>query len=189
MDEYLDTAYKATDQLLFLVNDLLDISRIESGRITLHIEPLVLRDLITETGKFFEETMRAKNLNFKIEADPTLKANGDAPHVREVLNNFISNAVKYTPTGEIVERLDDDGTNITCSVSDTGTGIQPEDIPKLFEKFSRVNGSNKETAMVEGTGLGLYIVKKLVELMGGKVGVESTLGKGSRFWFTLPKSS
>ncbi len=187
LDGYLNVAYKATEQVLLLVNDLLDVSRIESGRISLVTEPVVLKDIVTDTFTIFETPLKDKNLTVIIQVEPTVIVKGDATRVREIVSNLISNAVKYTLTGGITVNATVTGDLITCSVADTGLGIKPDDQARLFEKFSRVNGSYKELATVEGTGLGLYITKKLVELMGGTIGVESSVGAGSRFWFTLPK--
>lgn len=188
MDEYLNVAFKATEQVLFLVNDLLDVSRIESGRIQLNIEAVALHELVTETGKIYENLMAEKGLSFTLEIDPALMVKADLPRLREVFSNFISNAAKYTIKGSITVKAVVNGDMITCSVTDTGVGISKEDQAKLFDKFSRLKNNAKELANVEGTGLGLYITKKLVELMGGTLGIESEVGKGSSFWFTIPKA-
>jgi signal transduction histidine kinase len=188
MDEYLNVAFKATEQVLFLVNDLLDVSRIESGRIQLNIEAVALHELVTETGKIYENLMAEKGLSFTLEIDPALMVKADLPRLREVFSNFISNAAKYTIKGSITVKAVVNGDMVTCSVSDTGVGISKEDQAKLFDKFSRLKNNAKELANVEGTGLGLYITKKLVELMGGTLGIESEVGKGSSFWFTIPKA-
>jgi len=187
LDGYLNVAYKATEQVLLLVNDLLDVSRIESGRISLVTEPVALKEIVTDTFTIFETPLKDKNLTVTIQVEPTVIVKGDPTRVREIVSNLISNAVKYTLTGGVTVNATVSGEIVTCSIQDTGLGIKPEDQARLFEKFSRVNGSYKELATVEGTGLGLYITKKLVELMGGTIGLESTQGKGSRFWFTLPK--
>jgi len=188
MDDYLHVAFKATEQVLFLVNDLLDVSRIESGRIQLNIESVNLLDLVTETGKIYENLLQEKSLTFAIEIDPALSVKADMPRLTEIFSNFISNAIKYSIQGGITVKASVAGDMVTCSVIDTGVGISKEDQAKLFDKFSRLKNNMKELANVEGTGLGLYITKKLIELMGGTNGIDSEVGKGSTFWFTIPKA-
>ncbi len=187
MDDYLNVAFKATEQVLFLVNDLLDVSRIESGRIQLNIETVNLLNVTTETAKIYENLMQEKSIVFSTEIDPALSVKADMPRLREILSNFISNAAKYTIKGSIKVTAVVNGDLVTCSVVDTGVGISKEDQNKLFDKFSRLKSNAKELANVEGTGLGLYITKKLVEMMGGTLGIDSEEGKGSTFWFTIPK--
>lgn len=187
MDEYLNVAYKATEQVLFLVNDLLDVSRIESGRIQLTLESVNLLSLVTETAKIYENLISEKQLTLKVEIDPAISVKADLPRLREVISNLISNAAKYTVKGGITVKATLVDTMVTVSVADTGIGISPEDKLKLFDKFSRLKNNTKELANVEGTGLGLYITKKLIELMGGNINVDSQEGQGSNFWFTIPR--
>ena len=187
MHEYLGVAYAATQRLILLVNDLLNVSRIESDRVTLNIVPLSLKSLVDETIAVFAPQANEKKLGLTSTIDATTLVMGDDAKVRETLSNFISNAIKYTPTGSVsISALPAENNHIKISVKDTGLGISPADQAKLFQKFSRVNSSYKELATVEGTGLGLYICKKFVELMGGTIGVESAPGSGSTFFFTLP---
>lgn len=186
MDEYLQIALKATDQVLFLVNDLLDVSRIESGRLQLTIEPINLLSLVSETGGIYQNLIKEKGLEFAIEIDPQIMVNADSARLREILSNLLSNAIKYSLKGSVKVRASIQESLVTVNVIDTGVGISKEDQAKLFDKFIRLNANYKELASVEGTGLGLYITKKLVELMGGTIGVDSDLGAGSKFWFTVP---
>ncbi|HPB06468.1 MAG TPA: ATP-binding protein, partial [Prolixibacteraceae bacterium] len=116
--------------------------------------------------------------------DMETRITADYDKVRQVITNLISNAFKYTPKGEIIIGCDRVNENIEFYIQDTGIGIQPKDIDHIFERFYR--GSNIDESKTRGTGLGLSIVKELVELLGGKLRVESTIGKGSKFSFTIP---
>lgn len=188
LEGYLNTAYKATEQVLVLVNDLLDVSRIETGHISLVSESVTLQTVVNETIAIFEIPLKDKKLIVTVDVDPILVVRGDNTRIREVVNNLLSNAIKYTLAGSITVRASAANGVVTCSIIDTGMGIKPENQQHLFEKFSRVTASNKQLATIEGTGLGLYITKKLVELMNGSIGLESEEGKGSTFWFTLPQA-
>jgi len=116
--------------------------------------------------------------------DMETRITADYDKVRQVITNLISNAFKYTPKGEIIIGCDRVNENIEFYIQDTGIGIQPKDIDHIFERFYR--GSNIDESKTRGTGLGLSIVKELIELLGGKLRVESTIGKGSKFSFTIP---
>lgn len=187
LNDYLTIAYESIQRLIALVNDLLDVSRIESGRVTLDIKPLDLAKVITETIGIFEPQAKAKGLSLVCPALSTVSIKADDNKLREILNNFVSNGIKYTMQGSVTISTEEKGDMIRINITDTGTGLTPEDQTKLFQKFSRVNSSYKELATVEGTGLGLYISKQFVEMMGGTLGVTSEVGKGSTFWFELPK--
>jgi len=184
--EYVQKMLKGADTLLSLIDDLLDMSRLHAGRFSLQEAPFNLgveARLVLET---LQPLAEQKSLRLRSEIPSLPDLTGDAGRIRQVLVNLVNNAVKFTPAGgAIVVRACDEGDRLRCEVSDTGIGIAPEDLPKLFKPFSQVDMSS--TRKVGGTGLGLSISKALVEAHGGAIGVESTPGKGSTFWFTLPK--
>ena len=178
--------------LLDLINEVLDISRIESGRLSLSLEPVQLAGLIGDmTGTM---APLARDYRVKIIAenspDDALFVRADRQRLKQVLLNLITNAVKYNKQDGTVtiktKVLEQESSGLSyhrISVADTGTGIQPEDIGKLFKPFERIGA---EKTAIEGSGLGLAVVKKLMDAMGGKVGVESTRGIGTTFWIDLP---
>jgi signal transduction histidine kinase/DNA-binding response OmpR family regulator len=194
--DYLQTIRLSSDQLLAVINDVLDFSKIESGKLDLEIEPLGVRAAVEEACDIAAPRARDKGLELIIDvADegeaavpPAIK--GDITRLRQVLINLVNNAVKFTPAGEVTVHVRRRGTNaqgravLEFRVTDSGIGISPDRIGALFEAFTQVDAST--TRKYGGTGLGLAICKRLVELMGGELGVESELGKGSTFWFTVP---
>lgn len=172
--------------LIELVNDLLDASKLESGTMRLEIASIDLRGLIDELRETMEPLVREKGLKMEdaLPADlPLVEA--DRPKLRRILVNLVSNAIKFTSKGGqvAVRAVREDGA-VRISVSDTGVGIAPEDVKLLFDKYEQAR--SRATRGEKGTGLGLYITKQLVELHGGEIKVESELGKGSTFSFTLP---
>jgi len=194
--DYLQTVRLSSDQLLAVINDILDFSKIESGKLELEAEPLSLRGAVEEACDIAAPRAREKGLELIIDIAEAnaggvpAAIRGDITRLRQVLINLINNAVKFTNKGEVTvhARLvrTDDGTGravIEFRVTDTGIGIPPERLPQLFEAFTQVDAST--TRKYGGTGLGLAICKRLVELMGGQLGVESEFGKGSTFWFTM----
>jgi signal transduction histidine kinase/DNA-binding response OmpR family regulator len=184
--EYLGIVRSNVDRLMALINDLLDISRIESGRVQLKLEQVD----VSEIMKLVERTMRplldGKNQTLTTEMHSELpRAWADRDRVVQVLTNLVSNAHKYTQAdGAIVVRAFCRDQMVRVEVQDHGMGIPPDVIPKLFSRFFRVDSSLPRE--IGGTGLGLSIVKSIVEMQGGSVTIESTLGKGSTFAFTLP---
>jgi PAS domain S-box-containing protein len=184
--EYLNIVKSNVDRLVALINDLLDISRIESGRIKLDLAPVNLPEIITSVVTTMRPLLEGKSqaLTSDIAADLPL-AMGDRDRVVQVVTNLVSNAHKYTQAGgqiRVLAQREQDFVRV--AVKDNGMGIPDEDIPKLFTRFFRVDSSL--TREIGGTGLGLSIVKSIVELQGGSVSVESELGSGSTFAFTLP---
>jgi PAS domain S-box-containing protein len=177
------------DRLTALVNDILDISRIETGRIRLTIEPLDLIELIDQVVASFREQYRDEGMALIWEAPETLPAvRGDAARVTQVLSNLVANAWQYTPYGgevSISARTVDGFVQV--DVADNGIGIAPENIARIFDRFFRADHPMVQEA--EGTGLGLSIVKMFVEMLGGEIWVDSTLGAGSTFSFTMPLAS
>lgn len=191
LDDYLTIAYESIQRLIVLVNDLLDVSRIEGGRVSLELKPIPLSKVIKETIEIYDPQAKAKNLTLINTVDlleTELFVLADDMKIRDVLNNLVSNAIKYTPEGSVTISVEPRGSVIRINVTDTGMGISPEDQEKLFQKFSRVGTSFKQMATIEGTGLGLYIGKQFAEMMNGQIGLTSQVGKGSTFWFELPKA-
>ncbi|HWA51905.1 MAG TPA: GAF domain-containing sensor histidine kinase [Patescibacteria group bacterium] len=185
----INTAQKATEHAINLVNDMLDVSRIEAGRIMLNITSFNLFDLMAEIVNELKITGQPKKITLDFQADSVLAIKADIDRTRQIIVNLISNSIKYTPTGGLVKVYATKVNNeIHVSVSDNGIGIKAEDLSKLFTKFGRLDNSLTGVAKAPGTGLGLYITRKLVELQGGKIWVESEYGKGSKFIFTLPSA-
>lgn len=185
---YLDRAYTSTDRLIKLVNDMLNVSRIESGRINLSIRPIDLNELIADT--ITEVLPRAQELGVAVSFSPMQQlpyVQADPDKIKEILINLIGNSLKFTPQGgRIGVDISIGNDTATVKVSDNGKGITTENMTKLFQKFGTFGASYLTKQSAQGTGLGLYISKSLIELHGGKIWAESDgEGKGSRFFFTL----
>ena len=187
---YAETAYRSGNALLALIDDVLDLSRIESAGLTLNLAPLDLRALVADTIELMAAATRDKPLQLASWLPPALPArvNGDALRLRQVLVNLLHNAIKFTDRGRVdlrVAVLADSGAglHLRFAVQDTGIGIADEMRDTVFEPFTQADAST--TRRHRGSGLGLAIVKELVERMGGTVGVVSRLGHGSEFWFEL----
>lgn len=186
--EYLERVKASTERLINLVNDMLDVSRIEGGRMQLNIKSGVAEHMISGVLAEIMPKALEKNidLNFERPKNPLPKVRIDENRIREVLMNLLGNALKFTPeNGKITVAARKQGKMVNVSVTDTGKGIARNDIPKLFQKFGRLEHSFALISETSGTGLGLYITKSLVELHGGKIWVKSTPGKGSTFTFSL----
>ncbi|MCM8794903.1 MAG: GAF domain-containing sensor histidine kinase [Candidatus Omnitrophica bacterium] len=184
--ERLEKINKHTDFLTSLISDLLDIARIESGRVDMKIQPIQLSTLADTVADLLTPQMKEKGLTLKIQIPEKLQpVPADEGQLQRALVNLLSNAIRYTPeNGMIVLRATPSEYFLQIDVIDTGYGIAPEDLQKLFQEFFRAdNPVNRER---KGTGLGLVLVKKIVEAHGGKISVSSQLGKGSCFSFTLP---
>ena len=187
--EFLGIIQSSTTRLSNLINDILDISRIESGRIEIKHEPIDYRKIVADTLRLMRAAADEKHVVMDASLPESIPpVRGDTDKVTQVLTNLVSNAIKYTPAGgwvKVLLEVEDDTTVTTC-VADSGIGIAPEDEKKLFQKFFRAD--NSSTREAGGTGLGLVIAKSIVELLGGAIWVESEVGRGSRFYFTLPLS-
>lgn len=173
--------------LLELVNEILDLSKIEAGKIDLHIQEMDLSAVVDQVVSSLRQIAERKALRLSAELSPaTRTVMGDPGRVREVLSNLVSNALKFTPAGSVrisssrVDRMAE------ISVIDTGIGIPREAHERIFEEFRQASDTVART--YGGTGLGLSIARRLVEMQGGRMGLESHVGAGSRFWFTLPIS-
>ncbi|MBK9575462.1 MAG: response regulator [Fibrobacteres bacterium] len=180
---------ESAQTLLALINDILDFSKIEAGKLELVEEDFQLTELIQALDEFFSTKMEEKKITFRHQVDDEVphSLRADRGRLRQILLNLLGNALKFTDRGEIALRIEvveknTQGILLKFSVTDTGIGIEPSRLDLLFSSFSQVDSSI--TRKYGGTGLGLAITKQLSQLMGGSVGVESTAGKGSTFWFT-----
>jgi GAF domain-containing protein len=185
--EYTDDILTSGRHLLSLINEILDLSKVEAGRMELELAPFDLPLAIDNARTFVRERAMKHGVTLDVDVDERIGDYvGDERKIKQILLNLLSNAVKFTPEGGRVgiNARQMDG-SVEISVSDTGIGIAPEDQPKIFEEFRQVGSDYSHK--VEGTGLGLTLAKKFVELHGGKIWVESEVGKGSTFAFTLPE--
>jgi PAS domain S-box-containing protein len=189
--DYAETIRTSGEALMAIINDILDCSRIEAGKLQIETFPFDLRVLLEEVSEMLAPSAHAKSLELVVDypAGVPTRFVGAADRIRQVVTNLVGNAVKFTPAGHVViavERVAEDptGAGIKISVADTGIGIAPEKFEGLFDAFTQADSST--TRKYGGTGLGLAISKKLVDLMGGSIEVESQVGRGSTFWFSLP---
>ena len=189
---YLNDIQSAGKTLLYIINDILDFSKIEAGKIDIVEADYELAALINDVKNLVEVRAVEKKLELVLDVDQELPSvlNGDENRIRQILVNILNNAVKYTAKGRVEfkissELLSDDTIILEIAVSDTGMGIKEEDIPALFDSFSRVD--EKKNKGIEGTGLGLAITKRLVDMMDGTIEVESVYGEGSTFKIRIPQ--
>lgn len=173
-------------QLLALINDLLDLSRIEAGRLTLAVKEVDARRIAGEALERVRPLAGRKGVGLTWEGGP-LTVVADPARLKQILVNLLENAVKFTEAGEIRAGVEAGGTMARFTVSDTGCGIRPEDLDRIFDAFRQVDSSS--TRSVAGTGLGLAIARRLVEMHGGRIRVKSRYGRGSAFTFTIPLSA
>jgi signal transduction histidine kinase len=202
--EFLEAVLRNGRHLLALINSILDLSKIEAGRMSLHLARTDLREAITAAVADTASLRSGKRQECRLELEERLEVVADGVRLRQVLFNLLSNASKFTAEGGVIsvtairtraplptpaERAGDDQRAATrevvwVSVADTGIGIREEDMPKLFREFTQVDSSPSRQA--QGTGLGLALCRKFVEMHGGTIGAESVFGRGSTFWFLLP---
>ena len=181
----LEKVTQASDHLLAMINDILDLSKIEAGRMDVNPEPFDMKTLVTYCCATVSPLLEEKP-DVKLEqdvADGIEKANTDQGRIRQMLINLLSNAIKFTDTGSVTVRAKQDDGQLVLSVSDTGQGIPDDEVLTIFDEYRQVEGSDKEH---KGTGLGLSITKQFAELLGGSIGVESQAGKGSTFTVRVP---
>jgi PAS domain S-box-containing protein len=177
--------------LLGVINNVLDLSKIEAGEMSLEDEPFDLPDLIRDLGQMLSPQASAKGIELLFQCAPSLPriVNGDASRLRQVLTNLVGNSIKFTETGHVelqvsCTEVSSDLLRLRCTVQDTGIGIEPAALERLFTPFTQADAST--TRRFGGTGLGLSIARRFVELMGGEIGVTSTVGEGSTFWIEMP---
>jgi hypothetical protein len=190
--EYVEAVGASGEALMSVVNDILDFSKIEAGKLELDRHAFDVREVVDDVWSMLATTAHDKNLELIAWVDEQLPdaVYGDSVRVRQVLTNFATNAIKFTATGEVVVRVNvqspGDGAAgaIRFAVTDTGIGVGRDSLESIFDAFSQADSST--TRRYGGTGLGLAISRQLVDLMGGRIGVESDLGAGSTFWFTIP---
>jgi len=187
--EYIQTIMESTQELLGIIDELLDISRIEAGEIRLTPEPFSPRETVEKVVLLFADRAGKKGVDLSVAIHPEVPTRmmGDAGRIRQILINLIGNALKFTKDGHIQVRMQtektEEGWSLLCDVKDTGIGMSPELQAQVFEKFMQGDASSKRRH--GGTGLGLAITKQLVELMGGTISVTSELGQGTSFDFNL----
>ena len=187
--EFLAKAQGGVQRMLTMINDTLNTSKIDQGKLQLKIEEIDIRGFVAQLGADFELKAKEKGLAFKVKVDENCSVvYADKGKLEEMLTNLLGNAVKFTGLGGITLAVTKAGNSLVkFKISDTGKGIDPSDLKRLFHKFGRIDNSYQTVAEAGGTGLGLYIIKNIVENMGGSVGVWSAgIGQGASFWFTLP---
>jgi PAS domain S-box-containing protein len=183
---FVDHIKQGSAHLLQLINDILDLSKIEAGQLELRCEEFRVSDALPEVLSTIRPLAMAKNIEVQQILRSEASVHADRVRFKQILYNLLSNAVKFTPKGGKVSiEYSEAGHEVSLSVTDTGIGIRPQDQQLIFEEFRQVEGSSSEAAQ-QGTGLGLAITRRLVEQQGGKISVQSEPGKGSRFTFTLP---
>jgi CheY-like chemotaxis protein/anti-sigma regulatory factor (Ser/Thr protein kinase) len=184
-----DHIRRSTEQLLHVVNDILDFSQLQAGRLTLYEEEFALRETLSAILAVYEKKAQSKNvmLHLKSAAVHNMWVKGDKQRLKQVLNNLLDNAVKFTAAGRIVVRVQAVGGGVLFEVQDTGIGIAADRQKQIFNGFEHADvQTNRQYG---GTGLGLSICERLVSLQGGTIGVSSAQGHGSCFWFQLPLRS
>ncbi len=189
--EFAEIVKTSANNLISVINDILDISKIEAGGVTVVISEFRPRDQIEEITNTLSAFARKKNvrLTWSVASDVPVRLSGDTVHIRQILSNIVANAVKFTENGSVdvtveLDSVTDEGVVICISVRDTGIGIPADCREQIFERFTQVDGS--ATREYGGSGLGLAICSGLVRLLGGSIGVESRPGVGSHFWVKLP---
>jgi two-component system phosphate regulon sensor histidine kinase PhoR len=184
--DFLKVIHEHVDRLSRLIDDLLDLSKLESKDISIKRNKIPIKELADKVLKGFSSHLKKMSVEAKNELPDKLSLRADEDKIRQVFTNLIDNAIKFNKAnGKINIYCEDRDNGIRVTVEDSGTGIPSKDIPRIFERFYRVDKARSRE--LGGTGLGLSIVKHIVELHGGTVGVESTEGLGSKFWFYLPK--
>jgi PAS domain S-box-containing protein len=184
--EYLTTLKECSDSLLRIVNDILDLTSIQAGKLHLHERTFEIEPALNSIWTLLEPQARVQGIDLLVRLDPSApkRIHGDPDRIRQILINLVGNAIKFTHQGQVEIRVQGGAEEVRFEVEDSGIGIKPEVLDQLFQPFVQVHDvSNRDYG---GTGLGLSIVRRLAELMGGSVGARSRPGQGSTFWFSLP---
>jgi signal transduction histidine kinase len=186
--EYLDDIISSGNHLLSLINDVLDLSKVEAGQVELEVHPFSLLEALERGVVMVRERATEGGVQVRLVADPEVDlVEGDQRRIKQIIFNLLSNAVKFTPAGGAVDvSAAQMNGEVRITVADTGPGIAPKDHERIFQEFQQADIG---VAQRDGTGLGLPLSKRLVELHGGRIWLESKLGKGSTFVFTLPARS
>ena len=186
-----EIVFSSASRLMVLVNDLLDMSKLEAKRFEITHETFLLNEPVDEVYSSINILAKNKGLELEFAIEPELRreVTGDPYRMRQVLQNLVQNAIKFTESGKVSvtvtkQAITEDTVTVLFTIADTGCGISVENQKKLFKMFVQVDGTN--TRKHGGTGLGLFLSKQLVELMGGEIGVYSEKGRGSAFFFTIP---
>ena len=184
--EFLGIINEESERLTRLINDILDLSKIEAGRVEWQIRPISIADIVEHTAKLFKPLALEKNIELLVQVPPNLPViRGDRDQLLQVVDNLLSNAIKFTTSrmGKITVKALQEDAFVKISVSDTGVGIPWKDQSKIFEKFHQLD--DVRSGKPRGTGLGLSICKEIIAHLGGRIWCESEPGKGSTFYFTL----
>jgi len=189
--KFLTIMERSNNRLSRFIDDLLDMAKIERGKMEIKKEPLGILPIVSETVQLIKPQADEKDIEITMDISdnlPLVFVDGD--RTRQIITNLLSNSIKFTPEkGKVSIKIQDEGEHVQVSISDTGIGIPPEQINRIFDKFEQVREVRERVKGPKGTGLGLAIVKSLVEAQGGKIWVESEVDKGSTFYFTLPKQT
>ena len=183
--QFLTDVLSSGKHLLGLINEVLDLAKIEAGKMELQIEPALLQDVVEAVSNTMRSLAAKKSINLRVDSDESLASFPmDGARVKQVLLNLVSNAIKFTPEGgRVWVRAGAKDGNARLEVGDTGPGIAAEDQERIFLEFQQ---AGSDAGKPQGTGLGLALAKKFVEMHGGRIWLESEVGKGSRFFFTIP---
>ncbi len=184
--KYCDIIATSSNQLLAIINDIIDISKIEAGQVTLSHEPVSIMDVVERTTTIFSALANQKNVELKLnsEIDSSLVILSDQTKIAQILSNLVNNAIKFTKRGFIEVGVSENSKHLKIWVKDTGIGIAKENQGLIFDRFRQIEDANPNS--MKGTGLGLSISKSLVEMLGGEIWVNSDIGKGATFTFTIP---
>jgi PAS domain S-box-containing protein len=186
--EYLGDVLASARHLLSLINGVLDLAKIESGKMEIRPQPVNLEVLVSEVVRSLQPLADSKNIRISVQQSKSVQqVNADPARFRQILNNYLSNALKFTPQdGKVHVRVKPEGSDeYRIEVEDSGIGIRAEDLERLFKQFEQLDPSSSKK--YPGTGLGLYLTKSMVESHGGRIGVKSAPGKGSLFYAVLPR--
>lgn len=188
---YVDIAAQSTERMISMTNDMLNISRMEQGKLTFNFSTGKIFEAVKKIKETYDLIVKEQNIYLNVElvdCDENIEAYYDSDKLEECLINLIGNAIKFTKEGGVTVKVINESEKIRISIIDTGVGISKDEESKLFSKFGKIESSYTKVDKVGGTGLGLYIVKMFIEAMGGEIGYKSNGDfMGSEFWFTVPK--